>query len=120
MADNLLLDRRRSSTRRANRDKAWAVAQTGTSVEVDDRPTVEEELIARERLAAVSAALARLPDRTSHIFRRFRIDGVPQNEIAAELGISVSAVEKHLQKAYHALVRVQAALDADVGGAWRP
>jgi FixJ family two-component response regulator len=37
----------------------------------------------------------------------------PQKQIAAELGISVSAVEKHLQKAYLTVVEARSQLDAD-------
>src|ERR1044071_8393872 len=61
-----------------------------------DQPSAEEQLIARERLNLVQQALARLPERTLFILRRFRLDEVGQGQIAAELGISVSAVEKHL------------------------
>jgi len=114
MAENLLLDRRRSAERRIRREEAWSSAQLGAMREADDRPSAERVLIARERLSLVSDALAALPDRTRLVFRRFRIDGVPQREIAAELGISLSAVEKHLQKAYQMVVETQARLDADV------
>jgi RNA polymerase sigma-70 factor (ECF subfamily) len=114
MAENLLLDRRRSAGRRTGREEAWATAQLGATRDADDRPTAEQVLIARERLALVANALAALPERTRLVFRRFRIDGVAQREIAAELGISLSAVEKHLQKAYQVVVETQAGLDADV------
>jgi RNA polymerase sigma-70 factor (ECF subfamily) len=120
MAENLLLDRRRSAGRRAGREQAWTTAQLGSKREADDRPSAEHVLISRERLAIVSGALAALPERTIMIFRRFRIDGVQQKQIAAELGISVSAVEKHLQKAYQIVVEVQARLDADVVHPHRP
>ena len=120
MAENLLLDRIRSEGRRRGREQAWVAAQSGVSLDADDRPTAEQALIARERLASISAALAALPERTSFVFRRYRIDGVPQREIAGELGISLSAVEKHLQRAYHAVVEAQARLDADIGGPQRP
>src|ERR1700710_264614 len=100
MGENLLFDRARSEGRRRGREKAWVAAQAGATLEADDRPSPEQALIARERLALVSAALAALPERTVQVFRRYRIEGVPQRQIAAELGISLSAVEKHLQKAY--------------------
>ena len=120
MAENLLLDRIRSDGRRRGREQAWVAAQAGEALDRDDRPSPERGLIARQRLAMVSAALAALPERTLHVFRRYRIDGVPQREIAGEIGISLSAVEKHLQKAYRAVVETQKRLDADVPVRQRP
>jgi len=120
MAENLLLDRIRSDGRRRGREQAWVAARAGAALDADDRPTAEEILIARERLALVSAALAGLPERTLFVFRRYRIEGVPQREIAAELGISLSAVEKHLQKAYQVVVEARQKLDAENAGPQRP
>jgi RNA polymerase sigma factor (sigma-70 family) len=120
MAENLLLDRIRSEGRRRGREQAWVAAQAGATLEADDRPSPEQALIARERLALVSAALSSLPERTVQVFRRYRIEGVPQRQIAAELGISLSAVEKHLQKAYQIVVDTQKRLDADIHYPQRP
>jgi RNA polymerase sigma-70 factor (ECF subfamily) len=96
------------------------VAQSGATLDADERPSPEQALIARERLALVSAALAALPERTLLAFRRYRIDGMPQRQIAGELGISLSAVEKHLQKAYQVVVETQKRLDADTHCPQRP
>ena len=120
MAENLLLDRIRSDGRRRGREQAWVAARAGATLDADDRPSPEQALIARERLALVSKALAALPERTLHVFRRYRIDGVPQREIAAELGVSLSAVEKHLQKAYQVVVEARARLDAETADSQRP
>ena len=120
MAENLLLDRRRSGGRRKAREEAWMATQAGATLDADDRPSVEQVLIARERLMTVSSALAALPQRTLFIFRAYRIEAVPQGRIAEELGISVSAVEKHLQKAYQVVARAQAQLDADAQAPRRP
>lgn len=106
-ANNLMLDRRRASLRTAKRDEAWTDATGGAQMGVSDAPSGERVLIARERLAKVEAALAALGERTDLVFRRYRIEGASQKEIAAELGISLSAVEKHLQKAYRALVEIR-------------
>lgn len=119
MADNLLLDVRRSQDRRTAREKAWAAARYGND-ESDDGPSAEDQLIARERLAMVQETLARMPERTIFILRRFRLDDVSQREIAAELGVTVSAVEKHLQRAYRALAEAKARFDADVVTVRRP
>ncbi|PSJ20094.1 RNA polymerase subunit sigma-70, partial [Halomonas sp. ND22Bw] len=54
----------------------------------------------RSQLRIVEGAIADMPERMAIALRRFRIDGEPQRAIAAELGISVSGVEKLLQRAY--------------------
>lgn len=113
MADNLVLDRRRSARRRERRDWAWndlSVDVGGTS----DAPPADRELIAREQLRAVEQMISKLGERTAHIFRRYRIEGIGQRMIAAEQGISISAVEKHLQKAYRAIVQVRETFDAEL------
>lgn len=116
MADNLLLDRRRSGMRRARREEDWASAgaSAGGIGEGEARTSIEDALIAREQLRIVRDALAALPIRTAEIFRRFRVDGERQKIIAEDLGISVSAVEKHLRRAYDAVLAARAALDADM------
>jgi RNA polymerase sigma factor (sigma-70 family) len=112
MADNLLLDQRRSGLRRMKRDEQWAASRGDTDGEQDARPTPEDIVIARSQLAIVTAALATLPPRTVEIFRRFRIEGERQTAIADGLGISVSAVEKHLQRAYVVILSSKSDLDA--------
>jgi RNA polymerase sigma factor (sigma-70 family) len=56
-------------------------------------------LAARERLQKVLAALESLGPRTREIFLLHRLDGLKYREIASQLGITVSAVEKHIAKA---------------------
>jgi RNA polymerase sigma-70 factor (ECF subfamily) len=65
----------------------------------DDRPLHDEVLAARERLERVKAGLAELSPRTREIFLMHRIEGLKYREIAARLGITVSAVEKHVARA---------------------
>ncbi|WBO24650.1 sigma-70 family RNA polymerase sigma factor [Sphingomonas abietis] len=105
MAHNLMLDRRRSDVRRSHREANFQ-QDIGP---IDDTPDAEHVLIARERLRHVDRALATLGARSEQIFRRYRLDGVSQRDIAQDLGISLSAVEKHLQKAYRAVANAQAA-----------
>jgi RNA polymerase sigma factor (sigma-70 family) len=114
MAENLVLDRRRSARRRTNRETAWSEGQIDHSlgIALDSQPDAERQLLARDHLRRVDAVLDGLPDRTAFAFRAVRIDGVPQKEIAAAMGISLSAVEKHLQRAYRAVLEIQLRLDA--------
>jgi RNA polymerase sigma-70 factor (ECF subfamily) len=45
-----------------------------------------------------------LPARTRDVFVLRRLEGLPYNEIAKRLGLSVSAVEKHMLRATRHLV----------------
>lgn len=106
MANNLALDLRRSAVRRLRRDHLWATESEPRSGPL---ATVSGErvILSRDRLRQVEERLEALGERTSTIVRLFRIHGVPQERIASELGISLSAVEKHLQKAYRALLSIE-------------
>lgn len=61
--------------------------------------SLERVSMDREALQAVVRALKELPERTRTIFILHRMEDLPQDEIARRLGISVSAVEKHMIKA---------------------
>lgn len=65
----------------------------------DDCPLQHEAFEARERLDRVMAALDTLGPKTRDIFLMHRLDGLKYREIAAQRGITVSAVEKHIAKA---------------------
>ncbi|QTD57477.1 RNA polymerase sigma factor [Parasphingorhabdus cellanae] len=117
MAQNAAYDRRRSAERRSNREQQWVETQSskaGTEY-IDDSPDVLKQMVSRERLAEVEQVLNALPERTSYIFRAFRVEGRAQRDIAAELEISVSAVEKHLRKAYRAIIDFRKGVDSDDG-----
>lgn len=107
-ANNLMLDRRRAELRGARRDALWS--ETGDETAA---PEGEHKLIARAQLDLVEHALTELGERTDTIFRRYRLEGQSQRDIAAAFGISLSAVEKHLQKAYRALAELRRRLDAE-------
>lgn len=107
MAHNLMLDKKRTERRRDARERIYIAESEGGSDGVDPAPAPERTLDARRALGAIRQVLAGLGERTDYIFRRHRIDGVGQREIAEDLGITLSAVEKHLQKAYKAVHAAQ-------------
>ncbi|WP_157216779.1 RNA polymerase sigma factor [Flavisphingomonas formosensis] len=119
MADNLLLDRRRAAMRRVRREQSWVDEQTAEGGEADPQPSAERGLIARQQVEQVKRILDALPERTGEALRRFRMEGQSQKEIAAAFGISLSAVEKHLQRAYRAIVECRESFDADFAGSRR-
>lgn len=112
IANNLALDRRRAALARLKRESDWNDAHVVDS----DAPSAEWMVIHSQRLAQVDAILNGLPDRTARIFRDYRYEGLARRIIAETLGISVSAVEKHLQRAYralHGIDPVDAAIDGN-------
>jgi RNA polymerase sigma-70 factor (ECF subfamily) len=56
-------------------------------------------VVGRDDLRRATDALRALPERTRTIFLLHRLDGRRYRDIATELGISVSAVEKHMVRA---------------------
>lgn len=76
--------------------------------DVDFSP--EHVLLERERLARATAILLELPERTRVIFVLRRLEGMKYLDIAARLGISVSAAEKHMERA---VARLAESLDPE-------
>jgi RNA polymerase sigma-70 factor (ECF subfamily) len=108
-AENVLRDRRRSSISRERRQQDWH----DLSVSEHDDAVGERVLIARQRLREAEAVLAAQGPRVSEVFRRYRLDGTGQAAIAREMGVSLSSVEKDLQKAYRALSQLREKFDAE-------
>ncbi|MES2495921.1 MAG: RNA polymerase sigma factor [Pseudomonadota bacterium] len=105
-ANNLMLDRYRSQQQATKRDHEWTEAAT-TVPGQSDAPSTERRLIAREQLRLAQAALDALGERPAAIFRRHRVDGVGQRDIAAEFGVSISTVESDLRRAYRAMIELR-------------
>jgi RNA polymerase sigma factor (sigma-70 family) len=99
VAQNVLTDR-------ARRDR---VRHRGQHDSLEDcHHPIEDRSPARviegkEQLARLLAALEDLPERTRHAFVLHRFEEMSYAGIASHLGISVSAVEKHIMKAIHTL-----------------
>ena len=100
-ASSVLKDRlRKRVTRRADAHEPFDQEK---HFDVDFSP--EHVLLGREQLARATAALLELPERTRVIFVLRRLEGMRFKDIGARLGISVSAVEKHMQRAVTHLAR---------------
>ena len=66
---------------------------------------LQAQLEARDRLARLEQALARLKPLTRNIFLARRLDGYSYAEIAEQTGLSVRGVEKQMSRALKALAR---------------
>jgi len=60
--------------------------------------TLEDELMARETLGIHCEAVAGLPPQCRRVYLMRKVYGMSHKEIAGQLGIAVSTVEKHLIK----------------------
>lgn len=88
---NLALDRRRRLTME-DRHIQGGIEQTAAGM-AEDRPSPEDEVIARQELRRVMGAIAELPERTRIALEMHRLGGCTLKEIAEHLGISVSMAQ---------------------------
>jgi RNA polymerase sigma factor (sigma-70 family) len=68
-------------------------------VECDPAPATDQIAAARQEVALVAKAIAKLPARARAVLQLARIEGYSQKEIATRLGITPKTVENHLTRA---------------------
>lgn len=112
ICENVVRDAKRSEVRKLARETLWSETVSDFAVERSDHLTPERIAIERDQLKQALMELEKLPDRTRQIFIDFRLNEITQKEIAADLEISVSAVEKHLQRAYRVVMEYRENNDA--------
>lgn len=88
-ARNLALDH----VRRQNIVGIDALTETDALSVFDDRPGVSETVGRRQELELLTQAIQSLPERCRQVLTLRKIYGLPQKEIAAQLGISEHTVE---------------------------
>lgn len=108
-----MIDRYRASRQAHKRERAWSDVNDGAIPGVSDAPSAERHLIGREQARMVAERLDSLGDRPAAIFRRHRVDGLSQRQVADEFGVSLSTVESDLRKAYREMARLKERLDED-------
>jgi len=59
----------------------------------------ERTVLGQEALRSMTRVILQMPERTRTIFILRRLEGLPHQEIARRLGLSLSTVEKHIQRA---------------------
>ena len=98
MAMNLAFDRQRSGSRAAARDGEWLSANATIDGDepIAEAPTAEDVASGRQELRLLREAIEALPPQGRRVFEMHKLQGRPHAEVAATLGISRSAVEKHI------------------------
>lgn len=106
---NLVTDRQRARMRRPATalDDAPEVADAG--------PDALSVMLERDRMAALDAALALLPDRQRQAVVLRHLEALPNPEIAAIMGIGVEAVESLTARGKRALAAMLAGQRAALG-----
>lgn len=94
MAGNLAIDHLKRESVRFDREAAVAADKT-----VCDVPSPETEVVARQELAILAAAVQELPSRRRHIFILYRGRGLTMRQVARRLGISEKTVENQIARA---------------------
>jgi RNA polymerase sigma-70 factor (ECF subfamily) len=84
--------------RRARR-AVFSTAEEDLLNVIDTSPDADEILAGQQRLQRLMLGLQRLPPRSREVFLLHRSDGLSYVEIATQLGISISMVEKHIARA---------------------
>lgn len=105
VGSNVMLDRLKKERRQAAREEDWGRSRGAVGLEsIAEDPPADEALASRQRLARLIAHLDELPQQVAGAFRRHKFDGLTHSEVAAELGVSRSAVEKYIMTALHYLL----------------
>ena len=102
IANSVLADSYRRASRRPQGGEPLERAE---SLALADSRSPERVLLGHEELAIVERALCELPERTRFAFVLSRYEELSYPEIARRLGVSVSAVEKHMMRALAHLAR---------------
>lgn len=92
IARNLVIDHARSRQTRESHDEGIAYLYEVTG----DSPALFDVVVAQEELAAMAHALHRLPAQCQQIFTLCRLRNLAHKDVASQLQVSISTVEKQL------------------------
>lgn len=97
LGTNVMLDRVRARRRTITRDDAYhQTVNTGPHADAADIPDPDAAMDARRRLEGVMRTVDALPPQCRRVFLMHKIEGLSYAEVAERLGVSRSAVEKHM------------------------
>jgi RNA polymerase sigma-70 factor (ECF subfamily) len=80
------------------RERLTAKVKSEGILDSENGPLQDEVLVLRNRLRRTKEGLAQLNPRTRQILLMYRLQKMKYREIASQIGISQSAVEKHVAK----------------------
>lgn len=101
VARNLLNDQ----LRRARIVRIETAAELENFEVFSDEPSPERVVSGRQELARVERLITGLPERTRRVLLMRKVDGLPQKEIAAKLGVTEGMVENEAIRAIQLLLK---------------
>ncbi len=108
---NLMLDRARSSRRSRARDDSYhmvnQVRGAGANEDETGEPSPEQTLEGRQRVARLMQLIKAMPEQRQRVFVMHKLKGLSYGEVAESLGISRSAVEKHMMAALRQIAELR-------------
>lgn len=111
LGSNVMLDRARSDKRSRARDDIYyrmqLVRSTTTGEDEAAIPTPEQAVASRQRLARLIELVRKMPDQRRRVFTLHKLDGLSYGDVARRLGISRSAVEKHMMAALRQIAELR-------------
>ncbi|MFK0276141.1 RNA polymerase sigma factor [Ensifer sp. NPDC090286] len=109
-ARNLALNHKRSRQVRGEIERG-DVCETDVENVASTAPSQEAELLHRERLQQLQAAMAKLPERAQRVWALSKIEKWPYPKIAEHLGVSPNTVFNDLKMAHAHCMEALARID---------
>lgn len=101
LTNNAALDYLKQSARRKSRDHTWSELRTQSigGEPIHDQPEADRVVDGRKKVTRLAGLIQQLPPKCREVFIAHKLRGVSYSDIAQNMGISRSMVEKHMTKA---------------------
>lgn len=96
VAKNVALNQLRQKTRKPTD----YLEDLSVGLQLGDEFTLEDEVLAQEKLGVHCAAVAALPPKCRRVYLMRKVYGMSYKEIAQTLGVSINTVEAHMEKGF--------------------
>jgi RNA polymerase sigma-70 factor (ECF subfamily) len=107
LGSNLMLDHLKQRRRAAAREQDWTRSHLmeHNGLSITDAPAADAAVAAKQRIAQIEQIMLRLSPQCQRAFRLHKLEGLTHSDVASQMQISRSAVEKHISNALKTLLR---------------
>lgn len=86
---------------------------------LSEQRSPEEEAVRAQELRRIAELIAALPEKCREAFILRKVHDLPQREVARQMGVGESTIEKHIGKALRILMKAFKTEQAEAGGSGR-